>query len=103
MQEAMPPPEEVELPASKYWYPGTPGVLHQGNTPQCVGYSAKRWLLASPLPNTKGPTATELYHGAQDNDEWPGTDYPGSSVRGVFRFLQQEGNVGEYGWAWSAD
>lgn len=103
MRSAMPPPEEVELPRSTYWYPGRPGTLNQGRTPQCVGYSAKRWMLASPLPNTKGPSPTQLYYGAQDNDEWAGNDYPGSSVRGVFKFLQQEGHVREYGWAWRAE
>lgn len=96
-------PAEVELPTSKYWYPGVPRTLDQGSTPQCVGYSAKRFLLASPLPTRTGPSATDIYNGAQRNDEWAGENYDGSSVRGGFKFLQQLGHIGEYGWAWSAE
>jgi C1A family cysteine protease len=41
----------------------------------------------------------DCYNGAQSNDEWPGSDYDGSSVRGAFKWLQSQGYVGTYEWA----
>jgi hypothetical protein len=80
---------------------GYPKVIDQGPTPKCVGYSARTLLNAGPIVNKKGPSADELYDGAQQNDEWPGTNYEGSSVRGSFKFLKSIGFIGEYQWAQS--
>jgi hypothetical protein len=76
-------------------------VLDQGATPQCVGYSGFGFLLNGPVTNIPHFTPTDLYHYAQQNDEWPGEDYEGSSVRGLFKALQTLGYIKEYKWAFS--
>lgn len=81
----------------KYWTARP--ALDQRDTPQCVGFSAYQWLTAFPVKNTPPFSPTELYHMAQQNDEWAGTDYDGSSVRGAFKVLKQAGYVSEYRWA----
>jgi hypothetical protein len=88
---------EAKAITKRTWFAGE--VLDQGDTPQCVGYSCWKWLDASPIRNKPAFTPTDLYHGAQDNDEWPGNDYEGSSVRGAMKFLQQKGMVSNYFWA----
>jgi hypothetical protein len=80
-------------------------VLDQGDTPQCTGYAAKGYLQAGPVTNrsAKIPTATELYHLAQKNDEWEGEDYDGSSTLGVMKALKSLGLISEYRWAYDVD
>jgi hypothetical protein len=88
---------EAGAKAFQYWTPGP--VLDQGATPQCVGYSGYGWLTAFPVSNRPPFTPTDLYHFAQQEDEWPGEDYEGSSVRGLFKALKARGFVSEYNWA----
>lgn len=80
-------------------------LLDQGQTPQCVGYSTRGFLDAAPIMSraNEGPEATAIYHGAQDNDEWPGTDYDGSSVRGAMKFLSSIGQISSYAWGQSVE
>jgi hypothetical protein len=81
-------------------------LLNQGNTPQCVGYSGLGFLNAAPLTGKQGkdsgpgrdPEGIRLYKGAQDNDEWVGTNYDGSSVRGLMKYMQRTGEIGSYVW-----
>lgn len=49
-------------------------LLDQGNTSQCVGYSSRGFLDGAPIMLTasSGPSAAQIYHDAQDRDEWPG-------------------------------
>lgn len=84
----------------RYWT--AKPALDQLDTPQCVGYSAYQWLTAFPISNRPPFTPEALYHQAQDNDEWPGNDYEGSSVRGAFKALKALGYVSEYRWALNA-
>lgn len=88
----------------KYWY--TAPALDQGATPQCVAYSGGHFLEAGPVTNKIGkpvrPTLENLYHECQDNDEWPGSDYEGTSVRALFKVLQRRGFVSRYEWAYQA-
>jgi len=76
-------------------------TLDQGQTSACTGFSARDKLASAPIMvhNDQGPTAPDIYRGAQENDEWPGTDYEGSSVRGAFKFLQGRGYFPSYVWA----
>lgn len=74
-------------------------ALDQLDTPQCVGFSTYQWLTAFPVKNVPPFSPTDLYHLAQQNDEWPGEDYDGSSVRGAFKALKDKGYVSEYRWA----
>lgn len=74
--------------------------LNQGQTPQCVGYSGRGFLNAAPMMSRPDfpPTATELYNAARRNDEWPGEDYDGSSVRGLMKAMQAAGLISSYVW-----
>lgn len=78
-------------------------TLDQGQTNQCVGFSARDKLASAPLmvQDGKGPTPYDLYKGAQANDEWDGDLYEGSSVRGAFKYLQQQQYLKSYVWAQS--
>lgn len=92
-------PKEVR---SKTWTAGD--VLDQGSTPQCVGYAGYGWLQAGPVVNTKLPfTPADLYHWAQDNDEWPGSNYDGSSTLGLMKALKAKGYIDKYVWATDAE
>lgn len=74
----------------------------QGNTPRCVGFSGRHKLTAAPIMVKSGPEPEVLYRGAQDYDEWPGNDYDGTSVRGLFKWLTANGYIQSYVWATSA-
>ena len=84
----------------RYWSGAE--VLDQGDTPQCVGYAGFGWLRGGPVINKPPFTPTELYHMAQEYDEWPGTDYDGSSTLGLMKALKAKGYIGEYRWAYDA-
>lgn len=93
------PPELALIPEFpwRFWF--TKEVLDQKETPQCVGYSTEAYLAASPVINPYYKTPADLYHLAQANDEWDGTDYEGTSVRGAFKALSKLGVIGRYEWA----
>jgi len=86
-----------------------PGALDQGQTPQCVGYSLWGALNTGPLTRRypievrRRYSPTEIYNGAQSLDEWPGTDYDGSSVLGGVKWLRQQGIIKEYRWCFTLD
>jgi hypothetical protein len=86
---------------SRYWWVGK--VLDQGDTPQCVGYAGWGWLFGGPVTNRPDFTPADLYHWAQENDEWPGQDYDGSSTIGLMKALKSKGYVSEYRWATNAE
>jgi len=88
------------LPRRRFWRRRQ--ILHQGNTPRCVAFSGYQWGVSWPVPDMTFPGVDDLYRGAQDNDEWPGSDYDGSSARGLMRYLQARGLVGAYHWTTSA-
>lgn len=85
------------LPKYKTWVPGV--VLDQGNKPYCVGYSWKQFLQTSPIRTKTGPSADDIYHSAQQLDEWPGENYDGTSVRGGAKALQSMNKLVSYHWA----
>lgn len=95
-QHLLAAPVRLSTRTYRTWY--CTGVLDQGLTPQCVGYSAAKWVQAGPVTN-RLPNPTDLYHEAQELDEWPGHDYDGSSVRGAMKALQARGVVPSYKWA----
>lgn len=77
-------------------------VLDQGDTPQCVGYAGWGWLAGGPVINHPRFSPTDLYHWAQDNDEWPGSGYDGSSTLGLMKALKSNGYIDQYVWAYEA-
>lgn len=94
-----PHPELAPRPRKRPYNLGP--TLDQGQTPQCVGFSSRDKLASAPIMvhNDQGPSPSEIYAGAQKNDEWPGEDYEGTSVRGAFKFLQGLGYFPSYVWA----
>lgn len=83
-----------------WWTQGWRG--DQGETPHCVGYAWTHWLHAGPTtqPNPAPVVDPSLvYREAQDFDEWPGSDYEGTSVRGGAKAIQSHGLITEYRWA----
>lgn len=94
--------DQLELPArkpiSKLWTPGP--TLNQSNSPACVGFSFTHRLMSDPIRNMglNNTTALALYKMAQLYDEWPGTNYEGSSVLGGVKAAQHQGYVGSYHW-----
>lgn len=87
---------------ARFWTPGP--VLDQGQEGACVGFGWTGGLASSPPPRLKVATndiAKENYKIAQENDEWPGEDYSGSSVLGGAKGMKGKGYIGEYRWCFS--
>lgn len=87
----------------KLWH--APPVLDQGDSPQCVAYATTAFLQCGPFVNNPPFPWTDpagLYHAAQQNDEWPGEGYDGTSALGAMRVLSPAGYVKEYVWAYEA-
>jgi hypothetical protein len=73
----------------------------QGNTAQCVAYSAVHRIENSPKTYTAaGPVVAPatVYNAARAIDEWPGTDYEGTSVRAGAKVMLAKGFIKEYRW-----
>jgi hypothetical protein len=87
---------------AKTWRSGG-AAWDQGNTPQCVAYSGARLLLASPVindfPTADGDNWQTVYDWCKLNDEWPGEDYDGTSVRAFMKWAQAKGYIAGYEWA----
>jgi hypothetical protein len=94
-----------KLTTARLWRFWTGGpVLDQGATPQCVGYAGWGWLRGGPVINKDLPfTPSDLYHWAQERDEWPGEDYEGTSTLGLMKALKDKGYISEYRWALDAE
>lgn len=81
----------------------------QGDTPHCVAFSGKGMFNRAPFSKAHPwwhryrIDTTFWYNGAQNNDEWPGIDYDGTSARGLLRFLTSIGEVQEYRWCFGVD
>lgn len=77
----------VALPDEKIHKHGR--ISDQGSEGACVGHGWTGWLNCTPVrPRQRTQEryyndeyATNLYHAAQKVDEWPGTDYSGTSAR----------------------
>lgn len=74
----------------------------QGATSQCVAYAWCHWLEDGPVTH-KGPapivSPEGLYHQAKIDDDIPGENYEGTTVRGGATVLQNLGFIKEYRWA----
>src|SRR5467141_3097993 len=80
-------------------------LLDQGQTPQCVGYSTLGFLEAAPMMSKPSdpPSAVQIYKAAQERDEWPNTNYDGTSVRGAMKALTDYGLIASYTWGQTVD
>ena len=87
---------------ARYWRDDL-WVGNQGYFPHCVGFAWSHWLESGPVfhPNLDPPAVdpADLYFEAQKVDEWPGTDYSGTSVRAGAKVLKQLGFIESYHWA----
>ena len=91
----------------RYWNPSA-WWGDQGSTPQCVAYAWTHYLEDGPVTHSATPHGSSealldpglLYSRAQQVDEWPGTDYDGTSVRAGAKVLQELGLIGSYRWTW---
>lgn len=97
---------EMDPPSRRYWWArGWWG--DQGRTPQCVAYAGLHYLEDGPVTHKpRRPGADPLldpqkvYDACQQVDEWPGTDYDGTSVRALMKVFQSRGLIKNYYWAW---
>lgn len=92
----------VEASDRKWRYWTTGPILDQGAKPHCVEYSAVQWSMTSPVRNKLIKPDGSIYRRAQELDEWPGTNYDGTSVRAGLKVLQERGMVDRYLWAYDA-
>lgn len=69
----------------------------------CVGNSWAHELICVPVPvlSIDEDYALKLYQGAKENDQWPGTDYEGSSVLGGWKYCRSLGWYDSVAWAFS--
>lgn len=68
--------------------------LDQGPRPTCTAFAVLNFLLAAPLmsiaPKDVEVWTEDAYLWSQDNDEWPGNEYDGTSVRAALQYLRKE-------------
>jgi C1A family cysteine protease len=95
-------PREASAIETRYWITGKGTPNDQGSTSQCVAYAWNHWLSASPVRNQQ-VSHQELYDECQKNDEWPGEDYDGTSVRAGAAALKRRGLISEYRWAFDLE
>lgn len=99
-------PDPDPFITEKYWWDGG-WWGNQGETTQCVCYSWMHWVEDGPvvqdeiLASRSKPmfNTTAFYRECQIRDPWPGTNYPGTSVRTAAKILQELGIIKEYRWA----
>jgi len=93
---------EVLEPRNRRWF--RYGVYDQGQTSTCVAQTGKGILNTRPhldnipLRVRKNFSIDDFYLGAQQNDEWPGQDYDGTSGLGLCKYLAAAGIIKEYRW-----
>ena len=77
--------------------------LDQDMEGACVGFGTAKALLQTPKrrKNITNQIARDIYHRAKDLDEWPGTDYDGTSVLAAMKTMHEAGWISAYYWATS--
>ena len=91
------------IPVSKKWTCNV--VLDQGSEGACTGFAMAHELASTPKreKDITNEFAMKLYKLAQDNDEWEGNNYSGSSVLGAVKGAVSLGRIKEYRWAFGLD
>lgn len=86
---AMLPAHAYLKPRNKMWACGE--TLDQLNEGSCVGHGFAHELAAAPYPIKRitHEKAVEIYKKAQTLDEWPGSNYSGTSVLAGIKAVQQ--------------
>lgn len=93
----------------RYWW-NNAWWGNQGRHPHCVSYAWLHAIEDGPVTwpdRTPDADPTEdpanVYHRAQEIDEWSGAAYDGTSVRAGAKVLAERGLITEYRWAWDLD
>lgn len=98
---AMLPRLAYKKPRSRIWR--CEEVLDQGVEGSCVGHGFAHELIARPYPikHITHGKAVAIYKKAQTLDEWPGTNYSGTSVLAGAKAIQElyPGTIESYRWA----
>ncbi len=98
--------ERIEGPVREYRYWDRGETLNQGSEGACVGFGWAAWYNCKPrgfYAQKGNDYGFSVYHRAQELDEWPGTDYSGTSVRAGARVMLEEETLTSYLWAASSD
>jgi hypothetical protein len=105
-------------PRTTVWKPGP--ILDQGPDGACTGFGWTGEALASPVrvdlarvKAVQSPSpmpsdfpylfAMNIYHRAQQLDEWPGEAYEGSSVNGAAKAMREANLVKEWQWCFGVN
>lgn len=104
MSSVLPPAEEVKPRKYRYWNESKTRI-NQGSIPACVGAAWTHYILNGPVtaPKEFKPDFLGIYKRAQELDEWPGTNYAGTSVRAGAKAVQEQGFISGYVWAWDLE
>jgi hypothetical protein len=83
----------------------TPGHQFCKEQGFCVACAWTGFLNMSPIRTLNTEPILDIYHSAQDVDEWPGgpESYAGTSVRAGVKVLQSLGHIEQYLWAQNID
>ena len=74
-----------------------PIQLDQGSEGACVGFGWTGFLNAQPVKHEYGnEIGFDIYHRAQEIDEWPGEDYSGTSVRAGAKVIKEREHINTY-------
>jgi hypothetical protein len=88
--------------ATRTWECGT--YLDQGSEGACVGHGWAHEAAARPhVIKVTEQDAMDIYHRAQQLDEWPGEDYEGTSVLAGAKAQVERGWLHQYRWATNLD
>lgn len=96
-------PVDEPIPLERSWsFLNSMRLIQRGGT--CVGHGIAHMLACAPYRHAVAPDLPyKIYNWAQLNDEWPGIDYEGTSVRAGLKAAQAFGLIGEYRWAFKED
>jgi hypothetical protein len=96
-------PRALSTRTDRYW--NDEGFWgNQGSAPKCVGYSLAHLIEDGPVTHTGIAPIVQpdlIYAQAQLIDEWPGTNYDGTSVRAGAEWLVKAGIFSSYHWAFT--
>lgn len=95
--------EAPKTTGSKFWV--NPMRLDQGAEGACVGFGWMQNINSSPKrAQHSNEEALALYHRAQEAwDEWPGTNYEGTSVRAGAKATQEKGWIASYAFSYDVE
>lgn len=95
---------EASTRTRRLWGINKEDRLDQGSEPHCVAYAhAHRWLGGPRRHDELAWGLTEAYKWMQQNDEWAGENYEGTSVRAGAKYMRAMGHYTVFRWAWDLD